>query len=87
MDCSQRSSRSGKLCPCRESEIHGTTRSTRAEAERREVVRQLTELYAERNFMEPHVQEMLDEDQEAQLQRPIGVTKNWLACLAGPVYT
>ena len=72
------------LWSIRNGEIHGTTRSTRAEAERREVVRQLTELYAARQFMEPQVQEMLDEDQETQLQRPIGVTKNWLV-VAGPV--
>ena len=41
-----------ELWSVRNGGVHGKTRTTRAQAERREVDRQLTELYAARQFME-----------------------------------
>ena len=73
-----------RLWSIRNGEVHGTTSATRAQAQRREVGRQLTEIYASRNFMEPAVQLLLENDQETHMQRPTHVTKNWLA-MAGPV--
>ena len=73
-----------ELWTLRNGEIHGTTSQTRLGAERREIDRQLTELYAERPFMDPQVEVMLAEDQATHMQRPLGMTKNWLA-MAGPV--
>ena len=73
-----------ELWTLRNGEIHGTTAATRSQAQRREVDRQLTELYAARPFMESPVQALLEVNQEAQMQRPLRVTENWLA-MAGPV--
>ena len=73
-----------RLWKMRNGEVHGTISATRAQAQRREVGRQLTDIYASRTFMEPEVQQLLEVDQETHMQRPIHVTQNWLA-MAGPV--
>lgn len=71
------------LWSTRNGEVHGKTRVTLAQAERREVDRQLTDIYAARQFMEPHVEALLEEDQDTQMKRTVRATKNWLA-MAGP---
>ena len=68
----------------RNGEVHGTMLATRAQAQRQEIARQLTESYASRKFMEPEGLALLGTDQEAHLQQPTQSTKNWLA-VAGPV--
>jgi hypothetical protein len=65
-------------------EVHGMRSATREQAQRREVDRQLSDIYASRNFMEPEVQGLLEVEQEIHMQRPTHVTQNWLA-MAGPV--
>jgi hypothetical protein len=73
-----------RLWTLRNGEVHGTTSATRAQAHRREVGRQLADIYASRTLMEPEVQQLLEEDQEKHMQRETHVTQNWLA-MAGPV--
>ena len=73
-----------QLWGIRNGEVHGTTTASRAQAQRREVARQVTAIYSSREFMEPEVQSLLATDQETQLQQPTHTTKNWLA-MAGPV--
>lgn len=72
------------LWEIRNGEVHGTTEATRAQAQRQEVNRQLTAIFADRAFMEPEVQNLLEADPETQIQRPQLLTKNWLA-MVGPV--
>ena len=67
----------------RNGEVHRTTTETRAMAQRKEVCRQLTEIYASRAFMEPKAEELLESDPETHMQRPTHVNKNWMA-MAGP---
>jgi hypothetical protein len=64
--------------------VNGTTAVSRARAQRREVNRDVNELFAEQGFMEPQVQVLLDGDSETQMRRLLRMTKNWLA-MAGPV--
>ena len=73
-----------ELWSIRNGEVHGTTAESRARAQRREINREVNELFAERAFMEPQVQALLDTDPESQMRRPQRLTKNWLA-MAGPV--
>ena len=73
-----------ELWAIRNGEVHGTTETSRAQAQRREVDRQLVEIYASRVFMEEETQVLLEPDQAAHAQRPTHVNKNWLA-MAGPV--
>ena len=73
-----------QLWNLRNGEVHGTTVETRAQAQRFEVARQLTEIYNSRGFMEPTVEALLETNQETHAQKPVHVTKNWLA-MAGPV--
>ena len=73
-----------ELWAIRNGEVHGTTTATRVQAQRPEANRQLTDLFASRDFMEPPVWELLAEDPEAQMQRPKRTAQNWLA-MAGPV--
>jgi hypothetical protein len=68
----------------RNEELDGKTTATRAQAERREVDLQLTELYATRHFMEPQVEALLVEDQEKHMDQTVRAKTNWLA-MAGPV--
>ena len=73
-----------KLWSIRNGEVHGTTTASRAKAQQREVARQVTEIYAVREFMEPEAQVLLATDQETHMQQSTHTTKNWLA-MAGPV--
>ena len=73
-----------ELWKLRNDQIHGTTAETRAQADRRDMERQLTAIYASRNLLEPRVQDLLAPDLESHLQRPVNVTRNWLA-VTGPV--
>lgn len=45
-----------QLWAIRNGEVHGTTTMLRAHAQRREMARQVTEIYASREFMEPEAQ-------------------------------
>ena len=72
------------LWSTRNGEVHGTTAATRAQAQRREVARQITEIYASRDLMEPEAAALLETNEDTHVQRPTHVTQNWLA-LAGPV--
>ena len=70
----------------RNGEVHGTTAESKALAQRRELNQEVNKLFAERGFMEPQVQALLDEDPEAQMRRPQHLTKNsWLASHGGRV--
>ena len=75
-----------QLWRMRNGEVHGTSAAaTRAQAQRREVGRQLTEIYASQEFMEPAAQALLEEDQDAHATRPThAVIQNWLS-MVGPV--
>ena len=68
----------------RNGEVHGKTTASRVQAKRREVARQVTEIYASRDFMEPEAQALLVTDQDTQMQQPTYTTTNWLA-MTGPV--
>ena len=63
--------------------LHGHDAVTRAQAQRREVRRQLDLVYQQRPFMEPSVQELLMENAEAHTAQPLTQTRNWLAQNAG----
>ena len=68
----------------RNGKVHGTMTASRAQAQRQEAARQVTEIYASREFMEPEAQALLGTDQDTQMQQPTYTIKNWLA-MAGPV--
>jgi hypothetical protein len=63
--------------------LHGHDAVTRAQAQRREVQRQLDLVYQQRPFMEPSVQELVMENAEAHTAQPLTHTRNWLAPNAG----
>jgi hypothetical protein len=65
--------------------VHGNTATTRNEAIRREVGRQLEVIYQNRHLMEPSVQEILYDQPEDHARQPITTTRNWLAQYA-PVF-
>ena len=62
----------------RNEEVHGKDVSSRHNAERAEIQRQLNILYAQRPMMEPQVQQLLLASPEAHIRYPLKVTKNWL---------
>ena len=62
-----------RLWALRNGEVHGTTHETRSQAQRREVDRQLTEIYASRMFMDPETQILLETSQDIQAQKPTHV--------------
>ena len=72
-----------QLWRMRNGEVHGTSAATRAQAQMREVGRQLVEIYAAQEFMEPEVQVLLEEGQDAHATRPTNAIQNWLS-MAGP---
>jgi hypothetical protein len=55
-----------QLWSLRNGEVHGTTAETRVRAQRREVERQLLDIYVSRGFMEPEARVLSEADQEAQ---------------------
>lgn len=67
----------------RNNDVHGHDRRTQEAAERREVSRQLEEIYRQRMQYEPRVQSLLLPDVQEHLLRPTWVTRNWLATNAG----
>jgi hypothetical protein len=74
-----------QLRAVRNGQVHHTARlETRPQAQRREVERQLTEIYNSRGFMDRKAQVLLETNQEIHVQRPMHVNKSWLA-MAGPV--
>jgi hypothetical protein len=74
-----------KLWKLRNEEVHGRDIETRAQAERQEIQRELREVYNNRNQMEPRIQELLYREEHQHMQRPLWVTRNWLATNA-PVF-
>jgi hypothetical protein len=65
--------------------VHGNTTTTRNEAIRREVRRQLEVVYQNRHLMEPSIQEILYDQPEDHDRQPLMTTRNWLAQYA-PVF-
>ena len=66
------------LWKLRNAELHGRDNATKSMAIRREMERELHEVYDHRHHYEPRVQELLCADIQEQLQRPTWVTQNWL---------
>ena len=66
------------LWKLRNAELHGRNNATKSMAIRREMERELHEVYDHRHHYEPRVQELLCDDIQEQLQRPTWVTQNWL---------
>ena len=58
---------------------HGHTVDTRQRAIRREVNRQLDQIYQHRHMMEPRVQELLFDSPEDHQHQQLHITRNWLA--------
>ena len=69
----------------RNGEVHGHDERTRAEASRRKVRRQLTEIYRNRSLYEEHVQRLLYTNITEHEHHSLGVTKNWLSINA-PIF-
>jgi hypothetical protein len=69
----------------RNQEIFGHNEQSRKEASKREVRRQLTEIYRHRPMYEAKVQSLLHRDVEEHEQQSFGVTKNWLSINA-PIF-
>jgi hypothetical protein len=63
----------------RNGDLHGATETAKTRAIANEVRRDLSDLYDQRNQMEPNVQELLYDTLEEHLEQPTWVTKNWLA--------
>ena len=69
----------------RNTALHGHNLTTKNEAIRRDVRRQLEVIYQNRNMMEPSVQELLLESPMDHDQQQLTTTRNWLA-MHGPVF-
>jgi signal transduction histidine kinase len=67
----------------RNQELHGDDVLTRAAAERKEIQRQLQDIYQRRQDLEPRVQELLFADVTHHYEVPLSVTRNWLAAHTG----
>jgi hypothetical protein len=63
----------------RNGDLHGTTETAKSRAIATEVRRDLSNLYDQRNHMEPNVQELLFDTLEEHFEEPTWVTKNWLS--------
>ena len=59
--------------------VHGHNATTRQQAIRREVQRQLDTIYQQKGMMEPSVQELLYDSPEDHQLRSLHTTRNWLA--------
>jgi hypothetical protein len=73
-----------KLWQLRNEELHGRDETTRTRSERREIERELREVYARRHHLEPRVQGLLFRDEHEHTQRPTWITRNWLN-VNGPI--
>jgi hypothetical protein len=73
------------LWKMRNADVHGADEASRIRAEKREVARKLSMIYAQRNHMEPSVQALLYPDIQTHLEQPTWVIQNWLA-IQGPVF-
>jgi exonuclease III len=69
----------------RNQDVHGFDATTRAEASRREVRRNLNDIYRNRNMYEEHVQQLLLHDVEDHERFHVKVTKNWIS-LNAPIF-
>lgn len=67
----------------RNQDLHGVDVATRAEAERKEIRRQLQDIYQRRHDLEPRVQDLLFANVEQHYEVPTFITKNWLASHTG----
>ena len=67
-----------KVWGSRNADLHGHDTTTRQQAKRLEVRRQLHNLYAQRHLLEPSVQSMLLDNAELHHIQPLFATKNWL---------
>jgi hypothetical protein len=74
-----------ELWKLRNSDVHGRDAATKAAAERREVSRQLVEIYDMRNHMEPSAQALLCTSIREHLEQPPSVIENWISIYA-PVF-
>ena len=66
-------------------EVHGHDERTKAEASKREVRSQLTEIYRRRSMYEANVQKLLHREVGDHEQHSLGVVKNWLSINA-PIF-
>jgi hypothetical protein len=62
----------------RNNDVHGHDASASVQAEKRDVKRQLEQIYKARSQLEPSVQSLLHRDIHQHLQQPSWVVKNWL---------
>jgi hypothetical protein len=72
------------LWTIRNQALHGADSRLQAQAARREVERQLTDLYDLRNHMEPSVQRLLHQDLTEHLSKTVAYNKKWLS-IYGPL--
>ena len=63
----------------RNEELHGRDTISTERAERQEIKRALKEVYELRPQLEPRVQDLLMRNEQDHMQRPLWVTRNWLA--------
>jgi hypothetical protein len=70
----------------RNGEVHGSDEKTRTDAAKREMRRQLEEIYSQRSMYETHVQELLHRELEDHDQCSLVVTKNWLLSINAPIF-
>jgi hypothetical protein len=74
------------LWKMRNQDVHGHDARSQAEASKREVRRQLADIYRHRTMYEARVQQLLHRDlEEHKEQHSFGVTKNWLSSNA-PIF-
>ena len=73
------------LWKIRNDEVHGKNESTRVGSLRRKVERQFRAVHDNQHHLELRVQEVLHREAYEHLQRPLWVTRNWLATHA-PVF-
>ena len=62
----------------RNQDLHGRDNQQRQSNLRREVHRQLSNIYAKKHFLDPKVRSLLLRDPEAHATQPLQVTVNWL---------
>jgi hypothetical protein len=67
------------LWKLRNEELHGRDTISTERAERQEIKRALKEVYELRPQLEPRVQDLLMRNEQDHMQRPLWVTRNWLA--------
>ena len=74
------------LWKMRNEDVHGKDMASKALAEKREVKRQLEEIYEMKNHIEPSAQALLCADIRTHLEQPTWAIQNWLAMYGGSYF-